>query len=272
MYTQTQTRFPDLPHEDYRQAVQAWRDAVAAHEETRREVDHLQGTRKDGTWPDGQPKYADGELAAAIAADNTAQATAMRTGEKDPGRKNTQRVAKALQSALERQGVQEEVLAQTYRAIFDLVRERREEVLAAVDDAKEARRSEYRDAVQAVEVARSDFYRMDDMRAWVSDTSRGYKERERRMSTMDFRLRNGEPPQFGLVVQGMRDEVDPPEPIQGPSHYETVTEAITSPGGVNIGTKYRTIPIYEDGQEVDRRRIGPGLNIGGVPVYTGDDD
>lgn len=271
MYPQTQTTFPDLPHEGYRQALQAWRDAVAAHEETRQEVGRLQGTRANGTWPDGQPKYVDGELAEAIAADNAAQATAMRTGEKDPGRKNTQRVAKALQAAQERVGVQAEMVTQTYLAIFDVLREHREEVLAAVDEAKEARRIEYRDAVNAVEAARSDFYRMDDMRAWVSDPSRRYKTPERRMVTMAFRLRNGEPPQFDLVMQGMRDEVEPPEPVQGPSHYKTVTEAITSPGGQNIGTTYRTIPVYEDGQEVDRRQVGPGLNIGGVPVYTGED-
>lgn len=210
-------------------------------------------------------------MADAIKADDVAQATAIRQGEKDPGRKNTQRVAKALRSAQDRERVQAEVVEQTYRAIFEVVQEHREDVLAAVDETKEERRRDYRDAVTALEVARRDFWRMDDMRRWVNDMSRLYKEPERPLVARNLRLPNGTPPMFDVITQGMRDETDPPEPERTPSHYRTVTEAITSPGGTHIGNTYRTEAVYDDTTTEEARQAGPGPNIGGVPVYTGDD-
>src|SRR5665647_515266 len=158
------TTFPTLPWEPYTQAVQAYDALVTERDQTSGAMVRMRGTMPEGTWADGEPRFADGELSQAIHDDDAAQARAMRSGDKDPGRKNTQRVAKALAEVTERLRVLDQAKAQSEQSVFVLLAKNQDDAQAAVAQARQDAERRYQESLDALQDARDGFHRAARLR------------------------------------------------------------------------------------------------------------
>ena len=64
------SEFPDIEHDGYRTAGTNLHRLRAEHRQAEIDLEGLRGVHRSGAYPDGSPSYFDGDLAAAIRADD----------------------------------------------------------------------------------------------------------------------------------------------------------------------------------------------------------
>lgn len=226
--------------EEYAQAVQAYGELIAE-------------SRAIGARLADLPKLQ----RQARDADDTAQATAMRAGEKDPGRKRSD----ALKAETEKAQTRLRVLSQAIeQQTAELDR------LLAADEARdvamattEAARQRYADALEALLAAREDFWAAKRTQSWLTGelTKAMWNAPPPRLAigllpngamvsmngtgTAGGLTGNGEPLDPAPVFQAMREEYAPQEP-QAAQTGRWRTRQVVTDQGVPEGMSTEWVP------------------------------
>lgn len=263
--------FPALPVPEYTQLIQVYEKLNADLLATSDDVARLRGTRPNGTWPDGQPRYSDGELAAAIAADAKAQADAMRTGDKDPGRANTKRVAKALDDAQAKYEAVLIAVADAEREATEWLAENCDDAADAVEDAAEDDRATYLASIDAMVTARETYWRNQRPIGWLRAGAEGSPKVEAAPPGLvgGFETPNGEPMTVAPLLNALRVETEPPVPVRK-GHWERVPDKVFSANGTLLEDRGTFQKVYDHAAQPGA--ADGGLFIDGVPVYVGTDN
>lgn len=219
----------------------------------------MRGTQPEGTWADGEPRFADGELSQAIQDDDAAQARAMRSGDKDPGRKNTQRVAKALAEVTERLRVLDQAKAQSEQSVFVLLAKNQDDAQAAVAQARQDAERRYQESLDALQDARDGFHRAARLRTWAADPGRRFKEVIPPLNVPGMNRSNGEQITLEPVIAALQAEITPPVKPRQVSHYEQKVEKVIRGGQVSE-VNFRAVPVFKDEMEPQ-----PLLALAGCP-------
>jgi hypothetical protein len=219
-----------LPLPEYREAVQAIEKYRAALDQADADVTRLNA-----------------ESDQARLADDQAQAQAMVTGAKDPGRPNSKRVQAALAEATQKIGVLEQAVAQSEAAIQTLLTERTDECKAAALDGIEATRQKYLDAIAAMVEARSDFHAAGALSGWLDDTSRRFKASLPLLNVRGLVTQNGEPAPLDPILECLRAEATPPTaPERVATHWKQQIDWEPSEvEGRPLGQVVSMVPVFD---------------------------
>lgn len=155
----TQTIFPPLPTwTAYTEAVQAFTDLLADLREAQGDLARLQSGADE-----------------AAAKDDAAQATALRSKAKDPGRMFTKAHADDLEATRTRVRVLTEAQAQQEAVVRALLAGQPDEAQKAAQDVMDAATEGYEKAVEGLLAARDTFWQATAVTGWVSAPTSRYK-------------------------------------------------------------------------------------------------
>ncbi|MGH2576491.1 MAG: hypothetical protein ACRDG9_01880, partial [Actinomycetota bacterium] len=132
----SQIEFPEIDHPGYAAAVEAYERVRAEHRETNATLERLRGVRRaERDYPDGSPRFLDGDLAAAIQADDDDRARARIEGTKDPGQKRAVKLRREITATVDRLLILAQDVEQAEDGVRIVLRDDRAEIEAAVDAA-----------------------------------------------------------------------------------------------------------------------------------------
>lgn len=118
----------------------------------------------------------------------------MRTGQRDPGRVNTRRVAQALKDAQERERVLDQAVTQQRAHVLEFVHDHQDDLLEAVGAQRADAEAPFREALETLEAARMAFHGAASLARWVKAPERRHKAVQPRVHGSRLTLPNGDAP------------------------------------------------------------------------------
>ncbi|WP_152191717.1 hypothetical protein [Georgenia satyanarayanai] len=245
----TTTKFPALAGwSEYTDAVQAYSDLETQRRAHGPVLEALERGKAD-----------------AMKADDAAQAEALRSGGKDPGRKHTVKWEKDLEAARNRARVLSQALEQQEQAVMALLRDT-ERAAQAVDQPVEDAAEAYEAAVDALLAARDTYFRATRARTWVLEgvpAGRRFKGAGSAPPTLtDPRVAAGtvsvweelpEPTVAAKVLEAFRVEADSHRPKAPREETRRVLRKVPDfRGEATDSMTYRSIPVDAAGKPLNR--------------------
>ena len=266
-------KFPEIDHVEYTLAVFTYDRLTRETREANALLERLRGTVHAGAFPDGSPRYADGDLTEAIQADDADRARAAMEGRKDPGRKREDKVRAAITDAADQARILGQAGQQAETAVFDVLTTDATEVQAAITTAVEQTEVEYRQALTRVQEAREAYWNAKRLRFWATLPSRQFTVAQPPgFATLRHLSQNGEPVPAELIWTALEAEVTVPVQPRKVLRYDTHTERVMG-GGRVLEEFSLSVPVFAD--DVPPAHQPGVLSIDGALVLmpdTGDDD
>ena len=204
----------------------------------------------------------------AAKADDTAQATALRSGRKDPGRVHTAKWKADLEAARNLSRVLAEALAQQEGAVLAMLSDDPEQASQFAQEAAEAAREAYAAMLDSLLEVRGEFWRAAGVVSWLTTgrrQGRRYKGTGAPLALVDPRhYRSGaeaaEPMQATRALAGFRAEVEPSEePSRVAGYRIRRTEDLRGYDDPATGRRssvdsvtFTPIPVDAGGREIPR--------------------
>ena len=265
--------YPTIPFAAYTEAVTRLDELAASQREASERLTRARGTRPAGVWPDGTPRFLDGELTAAMQADTDAAAEALRLGMPAPKRKAADDVRATIVAADEDLRVAGQALAAQHAEVVRVLREHGDDIGAAMAGVVAQAADSYAAAVDALEAARGAYWEARQVAAWVKAPTvagdgkvvppKGTPPPVRNVRGVT--TANGDPPRLEPVLDALRAETSEPEPERKPVRYDLETVVDRASNGVVRAVAQIARPVYAD----DARRGDGGSvrTIDGVPFF-----
>jgi hypothetical protein len=246
--------YPEIAFGAYGEALGRLRELEGAVRDAEADFFRLRGTRRVGVWADGTPRFADGELTAAVAADEVEAAEALRLGRPAPKTRRADRVRAQIVEADVRLGVARRALAGQHDEVARVLAEHAPEVGEVLADAAARAGVEYAAAVEALAVARDAFWAAQRVGVWAAAAERrgdgtlaGFTRTTPPLPlARGVTTTNGEPLQVEPVLDMFRAEVNPPAPERRPVRYETKHVEDRAPNGAVLSEGFFSVPVYDD--------------------------
>jgi hypothetical protein len=203
----TTTNFPPLPTwAAYTEAVQAYEGLHDDLREAHRLLDSLRGVDRD-----------------AAKQDDAAQASALRAGKADPGRKASVKWKNDLAAAKDRVRVLEAAVQQQEQAVQALVRSDREQAAQAAQEARQEAAERYRRSLADVVDARDAFFQTGRALAWAEHGGavRLKVQSAPGLNVPSARTLNGEPLPVAAVLNALAAEADETAGGAAPTRFMT---------------------------------------------------